>query len=88
MIEGPSGICAVATDVDRPAYEASRRRLVWPSGAVAYAFSAEDPDGIRGYQFDGAWSDVLRRLGPAGSRFIAKPGPVPQALLWSRPHAA
>lgn len=59
MIEGPSGICAVATDVDRPAYEASRRRLVWPSGAVAYAFSAEDPDGIRGYQFDGAWSDEL-----------------------------
>ncbi len=57
MIEGPSGICAVAADADRPAYEASRRRLVWPSGAVAYAFSAEDPDGIRGYQFDAAWSD-------------------------------
>lgn len=59
MIEGPSGIRAVATDADRPAYEASRRRLVWPSGAVAYAFSAEDPDGIRGYQFDAAWSDEL-----------------------------
>lgn len=59
MIEGPSGIRAVASDGDRPAYEASRRRLVWPSGAVAYAFSAEDPDGIRGYQFTAAWSDEL-----------------------------
>lgn len=59
MIEGPSGIRAVAPNENRPAYEASRRRLVWPSGAVAYAFSAEDPDGIRGYQFDAAWSDEL-----------------------------
>lgn len=59
MIDGPSGICAVASDVSRPAYEASRRRLVWPNGAVAYCFSAEDPDGIRGYQFDAAWSDEL-----------------------------
>lgn len=57
MIEGPSGIRAVAAPLDRPDYEASRRRLVWPNGAVAYAFSAEDPDGIRGYQFDAAWSD-------------------------------
>ena len=59
MIEGPSGIRAVAAPLDRPDYEASRRRLVWPNGAVAYAFSAEDPDGIRGYQFDAAWSDEL-----------------------------
>ncbi|MEO1135005.1 MAG: terminase family protein, partial [Pseudomonadota bacterium] len=59
MIEGPSGIRAVSLDDERPDYEASRRRLVWPNGAVAYAFSAEDPDGIRGYQFDAAWSDEL-----------------------------
>ncbi|VAV89486.1 Gene Transfer Agent terminase protein, partial [hydrothermal vent metagenome] len=42
MIEGPSGLCAVAADLSRPTYEPSRRRLVWPNGAVAYAFSAED----------------------------------------------
>ena len=59
MIEGPSGLCAVAADMSRPVYEASRRRLVWPNGAIAYAFSAEDPDGLRGYQFDAAWSDEL-----------------------------
>jgi phage terminase large subunit-like protein len=61
MIEGPSGIRAVAADNARPDYEVSRRRLVWPSGAVAYAFSAEDPDGIRGYQFAAAWCDELAK---------------------------
>ena len=59
MIEGPSGLKNIGNPDDRPIYEASRRRLVWPSGAVAYCFSAEDPDGLRGYQFDAAWSDEL-----------------------------
>ena len=59
MIEGPSGIRSVTPPHVRPVYEASRRRLVWANGAVAYAFSAEDPDGIRGYQFHAAWADEL-----------------------------
>ena len=58
MIDGPSGIVACAAGASRPTYEASRRRVVWPNGAVAHCFSAEDPDGIRGYQFDAAWSDA------------------------------
>lgn len=62
MIEGPSGICAVSAPDSAPVYEASRRRLFWPeTGAVAYAFSAEDPDGIRGYQFTAAWSDEFAK---------------------------
>ncbi|MFC2954052.1 DNA-packaging protein [Marinicaulis aureus] len=61
MIEGPSGIRAVSPSGEVPQYEASRRRLVWPDGAVAYAFSAEDPDGIRGYQFTNAWSDEFAK---------------------------
>jgi len=49
MIGGPSGLEAVADPKMRPTYEVTRRRLVWPkegpcAGAVAYAFSAEDPD--------------------------------------------
>ncbi|MEZ5918165.1 MAG: glycoside hydrolase TIM-barrel-like domain-containing protein [Parvularculaceae bacterium] len=36
---------------------AARRRLVWPNGSVGYCFSSEDPDGLRGHQFDAAWSD-------------------------------
>lgn len=59
MIEGPSGLRAIAHETNRPVYEASRRRLVWKNGAEARIFSAEDPDGIRGYQFDAAWCDEL-----------------------------
>ncbi|WP_410000474.1 terminase large subunit domain-containing protein [Mesorhizobium sp. SP-1A] len=38
MIEGPSGIATIARR-DRPRFEASRRRLLWDNGAVAYMFS-------------------------------------------------
>ena len=59
MIEGPSGLRAIGNPAARPVYEAARRRLVWPNGSIGYCFSAEDPDGLRGYQFDAAWSDEL-----------------------------
>jgi len=57
MIEGPSGLRAVAQKGNRPHYEVSRRRLRWPNGAVAYAFSAEDPESLRGPQFHYGWAD-------------------------------
>jgi phage terminase large subunit-like protein len=57
MLSGPSGLLNIGPPQDRPKYEASRRRIVWPCGAVGYAFSSEDPDGLRGPQFDAAWAD-------------------------------
>lgn len=57
MIEGPSGLLSIGDEDTRPHFEASRKRLVWPSGAVGYCFSGEDPDGLRGPQFDCAWLD-------------------------------
>jgi phage terminase large subunit-like protein len=57
MIGGPSGLLHIGPQAERPRYEVSRRRLVWDNGAVGYAFSAEDPDGLRGPQFDCAWGD-------------------------------
>lgn len=59
MIEGPSGLIALAPRAERPSWSPSRRRLDWPSGAIGRCFSAEDPDGIRGFEFDAAWSDEL-----------------------------
>jgi phage terminase large subunit-like protein len=59
MVEGVSGLKAVARAAHRPTWEAGRRRLVFPSGSVAYAFSAEDPDSLRGPQFHAAWADEL-----------------------------
>ncbi|MFN3931479.1 MAG: terminase large subunit domain-containing protein [Brevundimonas sp.] len=59
MIEGPSGLRALPRFGigGRPSWEASRRRLVWPNGAVGMVFSAEDPESLRGPQFGAAWAD-------------------------------
>lgn len=57
MIDGPSGLRAMSGPRFRPRWETSRKRLVWPNGAVAHAFSAEDPDSLRGPQFHAAWAD-------------------------------
>lgn len=58
MVDGDSGILNVAQHC-RPHFETTRRRLVWPNGAVAQIFSSEDPESLRGPQFDAAWSDEL-----------------------------
>lgn len=57
MIEGSSGLRWLPRE--RPAFEVSRKRLVWNSGAQASCFSAEDPESLRGPQFDAAWCDEL-----------------------------
>jgi phage terminase large subunit-like protein len=63
MIEGPSGLkgaaAAFAPLGKPPVYEPSRRRLVFANGAVAGVFSAEDPESLRGPQFEAAWADEL-----------------------------
>jgi phage terminase large subunit-like protein len=59
MVEGESGIMSCALPLDMPSYEPSRRRLVWPNGAIASTYSAEEPDRLRGPQHDSAWADEL-----------------------------
>jgi phage terminase large subunit-like protein len=59
MVFGPSGILACAPPDRRPEWQASRKRLVWPNGAVAQVFSASNPESLRGPQFDGAWCDEV-----------------------------
>ena len=59
MVEGVSGLLAVHPPDARPLFEPSRRRLSWANGAVAQLFSAEDPESLRGPQFDLAWCDEL-----------------------------
>ena len=61
MVDGPSGLLAVHPPHERPAYNASRRELAWPNGAVAQLFSADDPESLRGPQFGAAWSDELAK---------------------------
>lgn len=65
MIDGPAGILTLGRHKLRgfaaPSFEATRRRLVWPGGAVAQMFSSEDPESLRGPQFDAAWCDELAK---------------------------
>lgn len=58
MVDGVSGLWRIAR-FRRPTFEISRRRLVWPNGSVAQLFSSEDPESLRGPQFDLAWCDEL-----------------------------
>ena len=60
MIEGPAGLLAAFPEHERPVYEPSKRRVTWPDlGVVATAFSADEPDRLRGPQHDTAWCDEL-----------------------------
>ncbi|WP_256807773.1 DNA-packaging protein [Bradyrhizobium sp. Bra64] len=59
MIEGESGILAMAPAWCRPDYEPSKRKLTWPNGAIAHAFSSEEANRLRGPQFDFIWADEL-----------------------------
>ena len=69
MIEGVSGLLAVHAHGERPTWISSRRRLQWDNGAIAYAFSAEDPESLRGPQFDAAWCDELAKWRHADATF-------------------
>ena len=59
MIEGPSGLLAVAPPWCQPRFEPSKRRVTWPSGARAVCLSGEEPDRARGFNLDTIWADEL-----------------------------
>ncbi len=63
MIElGESSIMKVARPHERPTYEPSKRRLTFPNGAVAVAYTGDEPDQLRGPQHDSAWVDELAKF--------------------------
>jgi phage terminase large subunit-like protein len=93
MVEGVSGILAVHRNDDRPQYYASRNELIWPNGAIAQLFSAEDPDGLRGPQFGAAWCDETakwRRAQEAWDmlQFALRLGTRPRSVVTTTPRAA
>lgn len=61
MVFGDSGILACSPPDRKPRWEATKRRLLWDNGAVAQCFSANDPEALRGPQFDAAWVDELAK---------------------------
>ncbi|WBU57529.1 DNA-packaging protein [Paracoccus sediminicola] len=90
MVFGDSGILACSPPDRRPVWEASRRRLVWPNGAVATAFSAHEPEALRGPQFDAAWVDELAKWKKAEDswdmlQFALRLGAHPQQVVTTTP---
>jgi phage terminase large subunit-like protein len=91
MIDGVSGLCRVG-GLHRPDFEASRRRLVWRNGTIAQIFSSEDPESLRGPQFDYAWCDELAKWKHAQDtfdmlQFGLRLGKAPRQLITTTPRA-
>ncbi len=59
MVEGPSGLLAIAPRGMRPVWQPSRRELRWPGGARAHIYGAADPDALRGPQHSHGWADEI-----------------------------
>ncbi|SHE56301.1 phage uncharacterized protein (putative large terminase), C-terminal domain-containing protein [Ruegeria intermedia] len=90
MIFGDSGIMQCSPPDRRPQWKASERKLVWPNGAEAQAFSAHDPEGLRGPQFDAAWVDELAKWKKAGEtwdmlQFALRLGERPRVCVTTTP---
>ncbi|SHG40411.1 Large terminase phage packaging protein [Cognatishimia maritima] len=90
MVHGESGILACSPPDRRPIWQETRRRLVWPNGAAAQAYSAHDPDRLRGPQFDAAWVDELAKWKNAEAtwdmlQFGLRLGDHPQQVVTTTP---
>lgn len=90
MVEGVSGLMAIHGEGEGPDFEISKSQLVWPNGAIAQMFSAEDPDSLRGPQFDAAWCDEIAKWRHAEDtwdmlQFGLRLGPKPQIAATTTP---
>lgn len=60
MIEGSSGVLSCYPPGSAPLYQPSQRhKLTWPNGNVAYGFSADEPERLRGPQCARFWADEV-----------------------------
>ncbi len=92
MVEGVSGLLAVSSAGARPHFEPSKGQITFASGAIAQLFSSEDPDSLRGPQFDAAWCDeVAKWRHPERTwdmlQFALRLGAAPQMVATTTPRA-
>ena len=90
MVHGESGILACSPPDHRPVWKSEQRRLIWPGGAEARAFSAHDFEALRGPQFDAAWVDELAKWKRAEEawdmlQFCLRLGDDPRAVVTTTP---
>ena len=90
MVEGSSGLLAVHHPLGQPKYEPSKRQITWDNGSVAHIYSADEPDGLRGPQFDAAWCDEMAKWKRGGEawanlQMALRIGDVPHAVITTTP---
>jgi len=59
MVEGESGLEGICPPWNRAKFFPAKRTVVWKNGAKAFLYSAEEPERLRGPQFDAAWCDEM-----------------------------
>lgn len=59
LVGGESGILNICPPSERPDWQPSKRRLVWPNGTTATLFTAEEPDQLRGPQQHWSLADEI-----------------------------
>lgn len=88
-VEGRAGILSVFPPESRPTYEPSKRRITFATGAVATTYSADEPEMLRGPEFDTAWCDELAawRFPDAWDQlqFGLRVGKDPRAIITTTP---
>lgn len=62
MIKGRSGLLNVCPIEERPWFKPSEKALYWPNGAMAFYYSAEDAEQLRGPEHHMAWVDELAKF--------------------------
>ena len=64
MVEGESGLLAIAPYGKKPKFEPSKRQLQWPGGGRAMLYSAGEAESLRGPQHSHAWCDEIAKWTP------------------------
>lgn len=66
MVEGKSGLIATAPAGTEMIWRRTSGELQFPSGAIAYSYSAATPEMLRGPEHHFAWADELAKWGAGG----------------------
>ena len=90
MVEGVSGLMRIHRDDERPIFEPSNKRVLWPNGAIAEMFSADEVEALRGPQFSCGWCDELAKWRNAEQawdmlQFGLRLGELPQVVVTTTP---
>jgi phage terminase large subunit-like protein len=92
MVLGDSGLMKCATPDEEMLWVPSRRLVVFPSGAEAYAYSGQSPEKLRGPQHHIAWCDEIAKWARpeatwANLQLGLRLGAKPQIMVTTTPRA-